>query len=94
MREKVLIFGAVFLCLLSGYPVSAQGEESISVSCYVGDPDDNHQVGDVEVFTGSVAAGTCNTVYDDCKGNCTGCYISEDGSQICIDATGRRYTRQ
>jgi len=37
----------LFIMMIS---ISSYAEESITVSCYVGDPSDNEEVGEIEVF--------------------------------------------
>ncbi|HAM50986.1 MAG TPA: hypothetical protein DCP92_09975 [Nitrospiraceae bacterium] len=92
--KGIIIFVPIVFCLLLGQVISAQGAEGTPLSCYVGNPDDDQYLGDVEVFTLAGAASICNRTYSDCNGNCTACYIAEDGSQICIDVTGRQYVNQ
>jgi hypothetical protein len=92
MKSKKLIFLLVFFCLVFGFVVSVHGKESKPVSCYVGDPADNQYLGDVESFNVSNAASLCNSVYYDCDGKCTGCYINDDSLQVCFDATGKKYS--
>ncbi|HXX56370.1 MAG TPA: hypothetical protein VEI96_00050 [Thermodesulfovibrionales bacterium] len=91
---RIIIGVSIVFCLLMGQVILAMGADSTAVSCYVGNPDNNQLIGDVEVFNISSAVARCNMMYMDCNGNCTACYISENGSQSCIDSTGRQYTRQ
>ncbi len=92
--RRIVISVPIVICLLLGQVISAQGADSITVSCYLGNPDNNQLLGYIEVFSISMSATRCNMMYYDCNGNCTACYIDENGSQICIDTTGGRYTRQ
>jgi hypothetical protein len=92
--RKIVICVPIVFCLLLGRAISARCAESTAVSCYVGNPDNNQLVGNIDVFNISSAVSRCNMMYMDCSENCTACYIAENGSQICIDSTGRQYTRQ
>jgi len=93
MKSKISIVLLVLCCLLVGFIVVSQAKESITITCYAGNPDNNQDLGTVEVFHVANAASTCNSVYADCDGNCTGCYIDKESQEVCIDTTGRLYTR-
>jgi hypothetical protein len=93
MKRKISATILILCCILLGFTVSAQGKESIPVSCYVGDPANNQEVGDLETFNVANAARLCNTVYYDCDGRCTACYINEEEMTVCIDSGGRKYTK-
>ena len=93
MKSKIFIMLLVLCCLLVGFVVVSQGKQSTTITCYAGNPDDNQNLGTVEVFHVANAASTCNSVYADCNGNCTGCYIDEESQEICIDKAGRLYKR-
>ena len=81
----------LFIMMIS---ISSYAEESITVSCYVGDPSDNEEVGEIEVFNTAKATSTCNTIFNDCKGQCTGCYLSDESGEICIDKKGKEFAKE
>jgi hypothetical protein len=84
----LLIFFITMIC------ISSYAEESITVSCYVGDLSDNEEVGNIEVFKISTATSACNNVFNDCKGQCTGCYLSDESGEICIDKKGKEFAKE
>ena len=81
----------LFIMMIS---ISSYAEENITVTCYVGDPSDYEEVGEIEVFNTAKATSTCNTVYNDCKGQCTGCYLSDEAGEICIDKNGKEFAKE
>jgi len=81
----------LFIMMIS---ISSYAEESISVSCYVGDPSDNEEVGEIEVFNTAKVTNTCNKIFNDCKGQCTGCYLSDESGEICIDKKGKEFAKE
>lgn len=93
MKSRKAVVLLVFCSIVLGFVVLAQGKESTRVSCYVGDPANSQQLGDLETFNAANAALLCNNVFNDCNGNCTGCYTNEEGTTVCIDSTGRQFTR-
>jgi hypothetical protein len=85
----LLLFFIIMIC------ISSYAEESITVSCYVGDLSDNEEVGEIEVLKTATATRDCNKIYkEDCKGQCTGCYTSEDSGEICIDKKGKEFPKE
>jgi len=87
----VRILLPLFIIMIS---ISSYAEESITVSCYVGDPSDNEEVGEIEVFNTAKATSTCNKIYNDCKGQCTGCYLSDEAGELCIDKKGKEFAKE
>ena len=87
----VRILLPLFIIMIS---ISSYAEESITVSCYVGDPSDNEEVGEIEVFNTAKATSTCNKKFNDCKGQCTGCYLSDESGEICIDKKGKEFAKE
>jgi hypothetical protein len=69
-------------------------DKSLSVTCYLGNPNDRNSLGDIMV-QGAVNAGpTCNSMFFSCKGRCFGCFSDFDLSQdICVDNGGRKFLR-
>jgi hypothetical protein len=74
--------------------ISSYAEESITVTCYVGNPSDYEEVGEIEVFNTAKATSTCNSTFNDCKGQCTGCYLSDEAGEICIDKKGKEFAKE
>ena len=69
-------------------------DKSLSVTCYLGNPNDRNSLGDIMV-QGAVTAGpTCNSMFFSCKGRCFGCFSDFDLSQdICVDSSGRKFLK-
>ena len=72
---------------------TAHAEESIEVECYLKVDDDYVSMSNVDVYDASEAARTCNAVYMDCKGQCIGSYIDENGDEYCYDTGGRKFQK-
>ena len=69
-------------------------ENMISVTCYLGNPNDGKSVATI-MIQGAASAGTsCNSMFYDCKGRCFGCFSDSDLSQdICMDNNSRKFLR-
>jgi hypothetical protein len=92
--RKTWVVRMLLLLFIMMISISSYAEESITVSCYVGDPSDNEEVGEIEVFNTAKATSTCNTIFNDCKGQCTGCYLSDESGEICIDKKGKEFAKE
>jgi len=69
-------------------------DRSISVTCYLGNPNDRNTLGDITVRGPESAGPTCNSLYFTCKGRCFGCFSDFDLSEdICVDSSGRKFLR-
>jgi hypothetical protein len=69
-------------------------DRSLSVTCYLGNPNDRNSLGDITVRGPESAGPTCNSLYFSCKGRCFGCFSDFDLSQdICVDSSGRKFLR-
>jgi hypothetical protein len=69
-------------------------EQNISVTCYLGNPNDRNSLGDIMVMSPEAAGSTCNSMYFNCRGSCFGCFSDFDLSQdICVDNSGRKFLR-
>jgi hypothetical protein len=72
-------------------PVS---DQTISATCYLGNPNDNNTLGSITVYSPAEAGINCNALFYSCKGRCFGCFSDFDLSQdICVDASGRKFLR-
>jgi hypothetical protein len=68
--------------------------ETISVTCYLGNPKDGQTLGSITVPSTEAAGPSCNSLNYSCRGRCFGCYADFDLSEdICVDASGRKYLR-
>jgi hypothetical protein len=65
-----------------------EAKRAFQVSCYIGD----RNIGTLELYDPTYSAITCNKVFHDCEGNCTGCYMNIDNKQVCIDSQGQVYS--
>jgi len=69
-------------------------EQTLTVTCYLGNPNDRQSLGSITVNSPTVAGPTCNSLNYACQGRCFGCYADFDMSDdICVDGTGRKYLR-
>ena len=72
--------------------VQPVGDQNISVTCYLGNPNDRNSLGDIMVHSVPEAGTVCNSMYFACKGACFGCFSDFDLSQdICVDVGGKKF---
>ena len=78
----------------SSLSVTAMPDQNLSVTCYLGNPNDNQSLGGITVNSPAMAGPTCNSLNYACQGRCFGCYADFDLSEdVCVDAAGRRFIR-
>ena len=78
----------------SSLSVTAMPDQNLSVTCYLGNPNDNQSLGGITVNGPALAGPTCNSINYSCQGRCFGCYSDFDLSEdICVDASGRKFIR-
>jgi hypothetical protein len=69
-------------------------EKMISVTCYLGNPNDGKSVATIMIQGAAAAGSSCNSMFYDCKGRCFGCFSDSDLSQdICVDNNSRKFLR-
>jgi hypothetical protein len=74
--------------------IQAVQDQNLSVTCYLGNPNDKNSLGDIMVHTAPEAGSICNSMYFACKGSCFGCFSDFDLSQdICVDNSGKKFLR-
>ena len=72
----------------------ADPDRMISVTCYLGNPNDGLSVATIMIQGPGSAGSYCNSMFYDCKGRCFGCFSDSDLSQdICVDNNGRKFLR-
>jgi hypothetical protein len=68
--------------------------EMVSVTCYMGNPNDRQTLGNITVNSPEAAGPSCNSLNYSCRGRCFGCYSDFDLSEdVCVDGSGRKYLR-
>jgi hypothetical protein len=79
----------------SSLNMAAVPDRALSVTCYLGNPNNNQSLGgSLMVNTPEAAGPTCNSLNFACQGRCFGCYADFDLSEdICVDAAGRKFIR-
>lgn len=78
----------------SSLSVTSLPDQNLSVTCYLGNPNDNQSLGSITVNGPAVAGPTCNSLNYVCQGRCFGCYADFDMSEdICVDVSGRKFIR-
>lgn len=66
--------------------------EVVTISCYKGNPADGNYVGDLTVPNPENAGQSCNSLYDDCEGECSGCFSDSDITEdVCYDKAGKKF---
>ena len=72
-------------------PVS---DQAMTVTCYLGNPNDRNTLGSITVYSPAEAGINCNSLNYSCRGRCFGCYSDFDMAEdICVDASGRKFLR-
>jgi len=73
---------------------SADFDSSYEVACYIGNPNNNKNIGSITVFDISSAGAACNATFINCQGKCVGCVndFELDGT-ICYDNNGKKYLK-
>jgi hypothetical protein len=98
MRRGWVIYIAlaamVIIPVLAGPAAADWGKKEYSVTCYAGPRNNNQYLGTVTVYDASRSASHCNVMYNDCQGNCTGCYQDDSSQEICVDNSMVPYINQ
>jgi hypothetical protein len=90
----ITLLAMVIIYLFAGPAAADWGKKEFSVTCYAGPRNNNQYLGTVDVYDASGAASHCNVMYNDCHGNCTGCYQDESSREICVDNSVVPYINQ
>jgi len=78
----------------SSINASNVADQTVSVTCYLGNPNDREVLGSIAVSNPLDAGPSCNSLNFSCRGRCFGCYSDFDLSEdICVDNAGRRFLR-
>lgn len=78
----------------SNLNMATMAEQTLSVTCYLGNPNDGNNLGSITVNSPAAAGPTCNSFNYSCQGRCFGCYADFDLSEdVCVDSAGRKYIR-
>lgn len=88
--------GPAGLPTLGSSPLSVTGvpDQTLSVTCYLGNPNDKQSIGSIIVNSPAAAGPTCNSLNYACQGRCFGCYADFDLSEdVCVDNASRKFIR-
>ena len=87
-QEKIVTIATILFLTISPLlgPTQLIGaQENRPVTCYR----DGSRVGTVTVFSWRAAAATCNTVLNDCRGACFGCFQDSNFvDEVCVAING------
>lgn len=74
--------------------VAAMPEQTLTVTCYLGNPNDKQSLGSITVNSPEAGGANCNSLNYACQGRCFGCYADFDlAEDVCVDSAGRKYIR-
>jgi hypothetical protein len=74
--------------------MAALPDQTLTITCYLGNPNDNQSLGSITVNSPAAAGPTCNSLNYACQGRCFGCYADFDMAEdVCVDSAGRKYMR-
>ena len=91
--KKIAHMVPFLVCFIVLVITAASASESIPVSCYIDDLSDNLEIGEIEVFDVANATRACNETFNDCDGECIGCYINAESIEMCVDVSGKRFKK-
>jgi hypothetical protein len=75
-------------------PAISASDQNLSVTCYLGNPNDGNSLGSIMVNGAAAAGPSCNSLNFSCQGRCYGCYSDFDLSEdVCVDSSGRKFLR-
>lgn len=78
----------------SSISITSLPDQTLSVTCYLGNPNDKQSIGSITVNSPAAAGPTCNSLNYACQGRCFGCYADFDLSDdVCVDSAGRKFIR-
>jgi len=78
----------------SNQMASVNPDQTITVTCYLGNPNDKQSLGSITATSPSAAGPSCNSLNYSCQGRCYGCYSDFDLSEdVCVDNAGRKFLR-
>jgi hypothetical protein len=71
---------------------SADIDSTYDVTCFIGNPNSNRNIGTITVSDISSAGAACNATFINCQGKCVGCVndFELDGT-VCYDNNGKKY---
>jgi hypothetical protein len=88
---KAAILFVVLIAMTAIHSKSAFSQ----ISCYKGNVQEGNYIGDLSsVTTPDNAAQDCNSLYDECQGQCLACIYDDDLTEdICYDGLGNKFLK-
>ena len=91
LSTNIFVIIVSFILLLIS--TSLYATESTMIDCYRVDSTNYIYLGNIQIINLEHATPTCNTVYNDCNGECVGCYLNAESFEICIDKDGNQFKK-
>jgi len=88
--KAAILAAAILLAAIAATGPAYSQDESITVSCYKGNTDEGNYIGNITVNDPRNANNDCNLEYDDCQGQCLGCFLDADFNNVCYDNSGKK----
>jgi hypothetical protein len=91
MRMVSYIIAVIVAVLFLWAGSALAAKRAYDVACYSGTT--HGYVGTIpNVFDPTRSAGVCNSVFNYCDNNCTGCYVNIDNKQVCFTSRGEVFS--
>ena len=90
-----LLFGSVLISapgVMTAPSADADVDRSYDVACYIGNPNNNNNIGTITIFDLNSAGAACNATFINCQGKCVGCVNDFDlDGTVCYDNNGKKF---
>ena len=101
-QKRLLVaitFGSLLVTasgMMAPHPAGADFDDMIDktydVACYIGNPNNNRNIGTITVSELSSAGAACNATFINCQGKCVGCVNDFDlDGTVCYDRNGKKF---
>jgi hypothetical protein len=78
--------------MMAPHPAGADFDTGYDVTCYIGNPNNNKNIGTITIFDLTAAGASCNATFINCQGKCVGCVNDFDlDGTVCYDNNGKKF---
>lgn len=90
-----LVLGSLMVAapgMMAPHLARADVDTSYDVTCYIGNPSNNNNIGTIMISDLTSAGAACNATFINCQGKCVGCVndFELDGT-VCYDNNGKKF---